>query len=418
MVERSARVVTTLLAVLTLSAGVAAADWNAAVSAYRAHEWKIAAQELGAVVAKNPTYAPAYYLLGLTRLKLEDAQAAVTAFRRAAELEPGNTEFSVGLVMGLVAAGRPDAALDVASTVSTDELPAEQQRTLALQSAQAGLDLHDPLRGLPTVRKALLTSPDSPSLHRALGNLLEAAGDLEGAFASYGRAVRLDPAGEAGAGRRALYVARLLARRAGDDAARSRWRGDGLALARELAGDDAGPDTLRLAGLVALEAGESTMAARCLQAAVEARPEDEGLAYDLGRALTAAGAEDRAYAVFAAILERQPDPELARRAHRQLARIAAHRGNLDTAAEQFRAAGDGDRADELAATARGLAEAQARSDHLHSKLRELESARKELQKLGDGDGVAAMDRQIDLHRKTLDAVEKNLADVKAALRNL
>ncbi len=77
-----------------------------------------------------------------------------------------------------------------------------------------------------------------------------------------------------------------------------------------------------------------------------------------------------------------------------------------------------DHADELAATARGLAEAQDRRDRLRSKLRELESARKELEELGDGDGVAAMDRQIDLHRKTLDAVVKNLADVRAALRNL
>jgi len=73
---------------------------------------------------------------------------------------------------------------------------------------------------------------------------------------------------------------------------------------------------------------------------------------------------------------------------------------------------------ELAATARGLAEAQARLDRLRAKIRELESARKTLQELGDADGVRAVSGQIKAQRKALAAVDANLSDVRAALKNL
>jgi len=415
-VKTQRRAVTRLVAVAVLMAATAAADWNAALAAYRAGQWKTAARELEAVLEKSPGYGPGHYLLGLVRLELGEPAEAVTELRGAVELDPPRAEYSVGLVKALVAAGQPEEALVVAGKLPAEQLSGPQRTLLALLEARAALALKDPGRALPAVRGALEAKPDSPSLHYALGSLLEASGDLEEAFDADRRAFEQDPQGQRASGVRALYLVRVLAGR--DATSRSAWYARGLPVARTLADGSKDPDVLQTAGRVALGAGEPRTAATWLAAAVKARPGDPALVYDLGRARAASGDEVGAYTTLASALDMSPAPGLARRIHRQMARIDAHRFNIDGAVEHYSAAGDDAQAEELRATGRGLEEAHGQRKQLVARIRKLESARDRLAKLGDTDGVTATTRQMDGLREDLATIERNIAAAKAALQKL
>ena len=416
--KQSPRTVIGLLAVAVLTAAVAAADWNAAVAAYRAHRWQDAARELGAVLERHPDYAPGHYLLGLVRLQLGDHEGGVTELRRAAELDPARPQYAVGLVQALVTAGQAEEALKVAEGIGLDGLTKDQRTLLALLEARAALRVKEPARAVPAVRGALEAMPDSAPLYHALGSLLEASGDLGGAFDADVRSFELDPRPDSRAGMRALDLAHALAARAGDAGARQAVYRRAMAVARKLVEGSEDPAVLHAAGRVALGAGEAETATGWLGAAGKKRPADPQLAYDLGRAEAAAGDEEAAYTTLARALTLSPDKNLARRVHLRMARLDTHRLRLDAAIEHFRAAGEADRAEKLRTTAKGLEEAEAQRRRLAARIHKLESARERLQELGDTDGVTATTRELDTLKKDLAETEKNLEEVRAGLERL
>ena len=65
--------------------------FNLGIALHSAGRYEAAATELERVVASDPSLAPAWLMLGVTRLKLDQPDRAVPALRRAVEKEPANT---------------------------------------------------------------------------------------------------------------------------------------------------------------------------------------------------------------------------------------------------------------------------------------------------------------------------------------
>jgi tetratricopeptide (TPR) repeat protein len=65
--------------------------FNLAIALHSAGRYEAAATELERVVASDPSLAPAWLMLGVTRLKLDQPDRAVPPLRRVVEKEPANT---------------------------------------------------------------------------------------------------------------------------------------------------------------------------------------------------------------------------------------------------------------------------------------------------------------------------------------
>ncbi len=128
-----------------------------------------------AALAVRPDAPGICYRLGMVLAELGQHREAVEVFRRAARFGPASVEYRVGLVRGLLAAGRADEALDQARR-DLREIP----ETARSRGALVGGEVRE-VNG-------------APRLHAALGAALAAAGRDADAVAEYQRATALEPA--------------------------------------------------------------------------------------------------------------------------------------------------------------------------------------------------------------------------------
>ncbi len=200
------------------------------------------------LAVSDPNDAGILYLLGVTYVKLKQAEAAHQAFGEMMEaVNPAQANFLMGKAS--YETGRFEEAAD-------------------------------------SFRKALQADPRLDGVHRELGKTLISLRDNAGAEQELRHADQRDP--------EALYfLGGLLAQSRPEEALPVLLR------AREASPDAWGP--LYYLGRIYLDRGDVKHALSCLQRAAKLKTDEPAVQYQLGRALRKAGREPEARAAFAAV---------------------------------------------------------------------------------------------------------------------
>ncbi len=141
------------------------------------------------MLQQNPEDAGSHSGLGLALLKEQNADAAQAEFQRALALNPQNAVALDGSAQLAIASGEPvRAASLLESAVKQDDKDAEMREHLAMAYAQLGR-FGDALTQL---KAAAEITPDDPSIHALLSQVLDTTGQLNEAIAEQQKALHLD----------------------------------------------------------------------------------------------------------------------------------------------------------------------------------------------------------------------------------
>ena len=139
------------------------------------------------VLARRPDQARALALLGRVALHREQPEAALEPLRRAVALEP-RLDARIWLALCLDGVGRRgDALLQIGEAVAAMPRTASANFAVAMLLERLGC----PADAVRHYAACLALDPDRADAHHRHGRALQATGDLEGAIASYHRAIRL-----------------------------------------------------------------------------------------------------------------------------------------------------------------------------------------------------------------------------------
>jgi tetratricopeptide (TPR) repeat protein len=188
-----------------------AADWNAAVNAYKKGDYATALREFQGVVQENPQYAGAYYYVAACQEKLGKVDEALSNYQKANQLEPTNPLFARAYALLLLDRNRAKEALSVLQLVPTDSLKGDQKALIFSATARAKLALGDTQGALEAAKAATQASPSLGEGWVTLATAYSRAGRDADAFAAYRRAfdLALDPTLGKAAATAGLRAARL-----------------------------------------------------------------------------------------------------------------------------------------------------------------------------------------------------------------
>jgi len=173
---------------------------------FQSGDLRTAEREFAVALKAAPTFYPAEASLGFLELARKDAKAALPHFDRALELDTDRADVStlVGRGESLLALGREEDALTafeaaIAADPSRTELAqrvevlkfrgAEQRLARARDAAKAGrLD-----EAVQAYTSAIAASPDSPFLYREIAGVERQKGNADAALADFRKADELDP---------------------------------------------------------------------------------------------------------------------------------------------------------------------------------------------------------------------------------
>ena len=165
-----------------------AADVNALLALYNARRYAEAESETRSLLERYPDFGFGWKLLGGT-LQMQ-GKDALPAFRKAADLMPGDAEAHFNLGVVCKSAGR------------LDDAAASYRKAIALKPdyAEAHSNLGNTLKDLgrldeaiASYRRALKIRPDDADAHNNLGTALKDLGQLDDAIDSYRKAVEIKP---------------------------------------------------------------------------------------------------------------------------------------------------------------------------------------------------------------------------------
>ncbi|MCB2073193.1 MAG: tetratricopeptide repeat protein [Novosphingobium sp.] len=161
-----------------------------AVSLYNQQQFGPAADLAAQLLQRAPTSAGLWYVFGLASNGLGKAADAERAFRKSAELKPGNadTHFRLGLLLGARREFAEAAdAYRQALRIKPDHVPALCNLGVALR------ELGHPEEAIGAYREALGIDPRCCDAHFNLGNAFMAQGKLNEAAERYRQLLTIDP---------------------------------------------------------------------------------------------------------------------------------------------------------------------------------------------------------------------------------
>ncbi len=112
-------------------------DWDAGVAAYKAKNYKVAADAFARYVEKVETAYQGHQLLGVSLLKSGQAAKAATHLSRANELEPNNVDIQLPLGQALLEAGKARDACGVLGRINATSLKEANKTSLYQMRASA-----------------------------------------------------------------------------------------------------------------------------------------------------------------------------------------------------------------------------------------------------------------------------------------
>jgi len=177
---------------LLVAATAAAADWNAAVAAYKKGDYTAALREFQAVLAENPNYSGAYFYVGACEEKLGRKREALEHYQKASQMEPANPTFALAFARLATEQGRAGEALKALELVKLDGLKGEQKALILVATARAKLALGDNQGALAAAQAATQAAGNSPDAWVTLGAVLSRLDRNAEAFNAYRRAFELN----------------------------------------------------------------------------------------------------------------------------------------------------------------------------------------------------------------------------------
>lgn len=182
----------------------------------------------GEVLSRDPSFGPAYALLGALYLNQGQSAKAVAALEQAQRVLPDPTIIRSDLAQALLADGQSERALDLLQPGDLsarqwfelgNELATSEQAQAALRAYGQALQINTSAGGLSrselvllqvqraavyqvlgdlekaeqAALAAMMTDPSEPLVHKAMGDLLRARGSLAAAQKSYEQALHLAP---------------------------------------------------------------------------------------------------------------------------------------------------------------------------------------------------------------------------------
>jgi tetratricopeptide (TPR) repeat protein len=410
-------VVSLLLVAALAVAGPAAADYQAGIAAYAQGDFTTAARELAAVVEghdTDPRYAGAFYMLGMARSRLHQDKQAVANLERAVELDRGNASYALGLGQALLSGNQPERACTILKSIDLTALEPERRTPYALLLATAALRSDHAEVAVEVLEARLAASPGEAVLERALGVTFQRLGRNEEAFAAFAAAFTANPT-DLESGRAAVRIGLGQAASAADKGARARLYRRTAEVAGRLAESLPGSETAMLAGEAALGARDFAAALGWFKKVDEATPGDPVVLTYLGQTLGFLDRYDEALAAYQRALAASPDAELRRRVWDRIGDVHAGRLELGDAIKAYQKAGNAKRAAEVGRLRDDVGEAIERRDRLASEVAKLARTAVQLDALGEHDGAAKLRERIALTKREINKIERNLAEVRAAL---
>ncbi len=408
------RLVTSTTVAVVLTAGLVAADWNTGRDLYNQERFGEAAVHFQATVKSNPNWPSGYVMLGRCQLAMKQYDEALENLRTAVVLDPDDPTNVVLLGRALMTVDRHKEARELLEGLAIEDLSLDWKAEVARMQASCLLEEDRAVDAVAVLEERLADDPERAALHRAMATAHKASGDTAAVLDDLDRTFTLEPSDHA-SGRAAVTAAQKLADATDDGELAAQYRGRALDIATRLATVAPEFDHILLAGRAAFEAGRFDTAAHWFEAAVESRPREPRVRYDLGRSLAALDRNDEAIAELRSALGVSPDDELTRRIHSQLGRLLTSELELSAAARHYRAAGRTERAEQIDEIAAGFVQALERLATLRASTAELAQMEAELESFGDAKGVAALaDRRETMDREIVE-IEGNLSEVRMAL---
>ena len=167
------------------------AGWHAeAERALNRREYRRAHQLCLKVLAAQPDFADAFFLLAMIAAEHGNFGKALEVVDRALALDSARSEYHAQRGRCLIALRRPREAFE-AATRALELAPRDALTldTIGVVMTRAGAHAE----ALEPFRRAVAADPEKPAYQYNLGASLQFVGDFEGAEAAYRRAIELDP---------------------------------------------------------------------------------------------------------------------------------------------------------------------------------------------------------------------------------
>ena len=327
------------IAVLFLVAGLAEAGWEEGVTAFKAGNYAVAAQEFRAVVESSPDFASGHYMLGQALLQQKQNSEALTHLRKAYELDPNSVGHQLALGQAYLNNRRFDDAAQILKRIDVNSLPRAQQngyQRMLVAALQASGDETGALQAMKRVAEANPNDSDAWFLY---GSSAFNAGQTDVAVSALEKAVGLDGSDN----EKKKAYAQALVRKArlspNGDQKRATYT-KAVSATSSLARAQATYDNLLFLGEVQLGAAQYENAVSSLRQAVAKSGSDWHPHFYLSQAYTQLNQWNAAASSAQAALERAKDDATRKRVWRQIAFAYEKQKSFDQAIDAYRKAGD------------------------------------------------------------------------------
>jgi len=403
-----------ILATAVIASGtLVSADWNEGLAAFNAENYQVAGEHFTEIIRTNPSWAGGYYMLGRCQSKLNQGIQAVESLRKAYDLGPSDADVVIAYSQALMSEDKFAETREVLESADTGTMTPVLRSQASILLAEALLGEDDAMAAVEVLEECLGEEKADPAIYRTLGKAQAETGDREGAMRSFAKAFELDP--DELSGEAAIRTALSLAGAVLDAEKKTHWYRQALHVAAQLATSFPSAEHDLMAGRAALGAQEFEAAEQSFLAALSKNENDAEAWYFLGRSFSGLDRDDEAYDAYSAALDATPDDTLTRRIHGRMGQIAACSLDLETAVGHYRSAQKAERAQEIQTLATQFAGALAQLEQLRATVHEIQQMERQLDELGDVQGVNAMRERAAAERTKIDEIEDNLGAVRSAL---
>jgi tetratricopeptide (TPR) repeat protein len=363
------------LAVFTLLAAVAGADWNAGVAAYQKKDWQTALAEFEGVVKQNPTFAGGHFMLGRVLSQLGRNDEALKAFREAVRLEPTNAGYAVAAAQAMLEKGLANDAAAALSGVTTDTLKPAQKAAVLTAKGQVALAQGNSSQAIEFGKQATHADANNAEAWGFLGSAYSRADRNSEAFEAYRRGFELS--GNPTLGKNAVAAGTRAARLASGQQKRALY--DAVAaVATKLAEKRGGPEGALMAAEALLGAQDFDNALKWLD---RSGLDNALVLYYRGQCYLGKDNLGEAEGNFRKALAKGPQTELRRQIYTSLGFVLDKAKRYQEAAQAYEQAGNASKVAEMR-NKQSLAEQNKKADDEAARLKKLEELQRQYQSIG------------------------------------
>lgn len=373
-----------VVSLLVLGAvGPAEAGWEEGVQAFKSGNYSAAAKEFQAVVESSPEYAAGHFMLGQALAQLNRDQDALTAFRKAYDLNPNSVEFQFALANAYLTSKRYGDAAQLYGRINPSSLPSAHQgayhtnKAIALEKSGRGDE------AMAALRANARTAPNDANAQYDYGVAAYNAGETAAAVPALAKAVQL----QATPKHREAYAKALVRQAREDSSTKAANYGRAAEQARALVAADPSYENLLLLGEVQLGSKQYREAVDSFKKASAKKSNDWLALYYLSQAQTATGDFAAAEATLANLLRTDLSDENERRVYKQIGYVNERLKNYDEAKVAYTRAGDQKSVARIEQNQRISAENQeieAHNRQIEQMRSEQEALEEELRELEEG----------------------------------